>query len=206
MRIVGSFFIFMLLSKASFGQFEISFGSSYEIPLGEMGEIYNNSPAYQISFYFKSQQYKNKRKSLGVEIGYAALKPTKEVFYYEVISNNGVEYGTIQYEDYTSYQLMLTGRSDILLSKKFEFFYGGDFGLHYTNFAYQRQDRFTDEDSQEIIARVALSPKLGINVVLIKSLYLSIYGKYTISAGMTENSKNIINQYLAMGAALGVRI
>ncbi len=206
MKIILICFTLVLLSKPSFGQFEISLGSSYEVPMMEMGDVYQNSPAYQLSFYFKTQQYKKKRNSFGVMVGYAAMKPKKDIFYYEVVGNNGVEYGTIHYEDYTSYQLMVTGRYDILLSNKVEFFYGGDFGLHYTNFAFQRQDPFTSEDSQEIISRFALCPKVGMNLALGKTLYLSVYSKYTISVGMTEDVKNIINQYLAAGVALGLRI
>ncbi len=205
MRIITLCFALTLVSVASFGQLEISAGSSYEIPLGEMRDVYKGSPAYQLGF-LKSHQYKKKRNSWGVLLGYASLTPRADTLYYEVETNNGIEYGAIHYENYVAYQLMFTGRYDILLSKKMEFFYGYDMGLHYTKFAYQLQGPYTAEDASEIIARIALSPKLGMSVELTKFVYLSVFGKYTISVGDTEDKKNIVNQYLGAGAALGFRL
>lgn len=195
----------LLVSGASFGQFEISMGTSYEVPLGEMGDIYVNSPAFQLGL-LKTQKYKNKRTSWGIVLGYSSMKPRMDTLYFEVETNNGIEYGEIHYEDYTTYQLMMTGRYDIMLPKKFEFFYGYDAGLHYTNFKYYKHDPYSTDYGQEITSRVVVCPKLGVSLALSEHFAVSVYSRYTFSLGMVEDPKNIVNQYLAAGLVLGLRL
>jgi len=199
------FLFFALISNIAFCQFEFSAGVTYEIPFGELGDVYQNTPAYHLTI-LKGKKYKKKRDSYGVRLGYLNMKPKTDTLVYTINSTDGVEYGMISYDDYRVIQLMGSWRHDQILGKKLEFFYGVDAGLHQTFFSYTDKSPYRYDEASESIFRIAINPKTGINYVLAKHFVLGASASYTISIGNTEDPKSMINQYFSPGMHVLVRL
>jgi hypothetical protein len=195
--------ILIISISTSWAQVEIAAGASYELPLDELKWVYKPGKSYQLTIS-KTDRYKNKRTSWGINLGYASFVPKEALFYYLV---NEDEIGTIAYENYNLYLLTVNARRDFILNKNIEIFLGTEFGLHYAQYGYVSDDSYIDEDATYVEGRGAVSPKAGITFTLTAHLSIFVQSRYNVSVGESNftASSNIFNYSWSNGVGVNLR-
>ena len=176
--------ILMFCCKISVAQIEISAGSGYNLPLGELKWIYSPALSYSLALS-KVKERKKSRNALGLELGYMRFQPKDSVFYY-LLSEE--EYGTVNYSNYQIYQLSAVIRHDFILSEHLSLFIGSGFGYYYVNFQYNQYDPYVTTEGQTIEGKFAVSPRVGISVNFNKSIGVFLHSQYNfmLSVGSLE--------------------
>ncbi|GAA5037136.1 hypothetical protein GCM10011506_33170 [Marivirga lumbricoides] len=193
------------LINQSQAQVEINLSGAIEIPLDELSWIYNPGKSAQLAVSFLDE-YKKRRSSWGINIGYSVATPKQEVFYFPYSIDNEVFFGTISYSDMQSFQLSSNFRSDFILSKHIEFFLGAEVGYHYISSSYD-SDSYNDVSATSIIGRVAISPKTGFAFMLTDNIGLNLQTRYNISiiAGGEVDDSKIVSFFWSNGAGVTLR-
>jgi hypothetical protein len=205
MRTCLSTILAVLFITAGFSQKnELSALVTVESPKGDLGTIFSPGTLLQLS-YSSNTKYKKKLRSVGVTAGYMTMSPSKTVFTYPVITDQGPDVGTATYSTYTIYQLAGNFKTGRQVGKAVELFWGADIGLNFTTYDYALHSPGIDEAGSNKIMRYVLAPKLGTNILLTKSLYLVLQTRYVFSLGRNDNESSVLNSYLSFGGGVAFR-
>lgn len=200
---------FILTSISVAAQIETSFDLNCKVdylkPLGELGQVYKKAPNYQFGFT-KSKKYKKKQSSVGVSIGYLSMDSKFDTLIYEIITNNGVEYGKIHYKTYQSFQLLYSSQYDISANKLIALFYGYDAGVHFNIYGHYLEDPFFNEDSEDRILRYVIGPKAGLKFSITKKIVLVVHSQYLAALGSASDRKMVFNHFFSVGAGLSFKL
>jgi|JI10StandDraft_1071094.scaffolds.fasta_scaffold136772_3 hypothetical protein len=203
------FLTFVLSSISGAAQIETSVEVkgmvNYALPLGELGQVYKKAPNYQMGFA-KSKMYKKKQSSVGISIGYLSMDSKYDTLIYEIITNNGVEYGKIHYKTYRSFQLLYNSQYDLSVSKFVALFYGYDAGFHFNIYGHYLKDPFFNEESEDRIMRWVLSPKAGLKFSITRQVALTIQSQYLAALGNASDPKMVFNHFFSVGTGLSVKL
>ena len=188
--------------EKSLAQVELALHTAYEMPLDELKEIFRPAINYQLTVS-NIDQYKNKRSSFGITLGYAKFISRQDEFYYQV---NEDEYGTISYDPYHVIQLALAFRKDFIF-QRFELFVGADAGYQYTIYHYLSSDPYTTDDASYIVNRAMLAPKAGFNFLINNAVSIFASARFICSiGGAGDNQRDIVNTFVSPGLGVNFRL
>jgi hypothetical protein len=185
--------------------FHINGDLNYLRPLGDLGQVYKKTKNYQLGF-IKSKKYKKKQSSVGVTLGYLSMDSKFDTLIYEIITNNGIEYGKIHYKAYRSFQLLYNSQHDLFVSKFVALFYGYDAGVHFNIYGHYLEDPFFNEDSEDRIMRWVLGPKVGLKLSITQQIALTLQSQYLAAVGSASDPKMVFNHFFSVGAGFSIKV